>query len=128
MLEVSQEEIMTSKNNWDPSKYNDSEGSAKLCIQQFPPTSIESTDSFYNVEGNIRAHVSVTKILSLAIQQVRVVEYRDVFSDPELERKKGRNVTTLKGIKSRGRTYLKKTKTKRKYLIYQYIFLSDLQR
>ena len=47
---------MTSKNDWDPSMYNDVESAADLCIQQFPSTPIEVTGSFYDVEGNISAH------------------------------------------------------------------------
>ena len=49
---------MTSKNDWDQSQYDDIEGAAHFQIQQFPSTSIDTTDSFYVTVGNIHAHKS----------------------------------------------------------------------
>ena len=50
---------MTSKNNWDSRQINDDiEGATELQIQQFSTTPIDSTDSFYDVKGNISAHKS----------------------------------------------------------------------
>ena len=46
---------MTAKTEWDSSKLDDIEGSSDLRIQQFPPTPIDATDSFYNSQGDIRA-------------------------------------------------------------------------
>ena len=46
--------------------------------------------------------VSVMKIPSLVMHQVRVVEYKNVFSNPELNRRRRRNDTSLKGIESHG--------------------------
>ena len=58
MSDIRKEEFMASKSDWDPSKYDDIEGAADLQIQQFPPTPIDATDSFYDSQGNIRAHKS----------------------------------------------------------------------
>ena len=45
MLEISREEIMTLKNEWVPSKYNDPSDAAKLRLQQIPTTLIEIKSS-----------------------------------------------------------------------------------
>ena len=58
MLEIDREEFMTSKNTWDPSKLDDTEGAAERHIKRFPPTAIDATDSFYDSQGNIRANTS----------------------------------------------------------------------
>ena len=58
MCDIRIEEFMTSKSDWNPSKYDDIEGAADLKIQQFPPTSIDDTDSLYDAEGNICANKS----------------------------------------------------------------------
>ena len=53
MFEISREKIMTSKNDWNQSKYDDPSDAAELRLQQIPTTLIDATDSFYDVEGNI---------------------------------------------------------------------------
>ena len=53
MQYIKREEFMTSKNDWDPSIYDDPKCTADLRLQQFPPTPIDATNSFYYVEGNI---------------------------------------------------------------------------
>ena len=55
---ITQEEFMTLKNNQDSSQYDDIKGAADLGIQQFSTTPIDTTNSFYDVEGNIFAHKS----------------------------------------------------------------------
>ena len=47
MLEIDREKFMISKNTWGPSKLDDTEGAAKRHLQQYPPTPMDSTDSFY---------------------------------------------------------------------------------
>ena len=56
MRDIRREEFMTSKNDWDPSQYDDIEGAADLQIQQFPTTPIDTTDSFNVVEDNIHTN------------------------------------------------------------------------
>ena len=55
MEEITLEEWMTSKTTWSPSKLDDIEGASDLSIRQFPPTSSDAIDSFYNSQGDIRA-------------------------------------------------------------------------
>ena len=55
MAEITHEEFMTAKTDWDLSKLDDIEGASDLSIRQFPPTPIDATDSFYNSQGDIRA-------------------------------------------------------------------------
>ena len=61
MAEIDREEFMTLKNEWDPSKLDDTEGASDLRIRQFPTTPIGATDSFYNSQGDIRATKSDLK-------------------------------------------------------------------
>ena len=56
MTEIDREEFMTAKTEWDPSKLNDTEGSAERHLQQFHPTPIDDNDSFYDSQGNIRVN------------------------------------------------------------------------
>ena len=49
---------MTVKNDWDLSKYDDLEGATELRLQQLQFTPNYNTDSFYDLEDNIRAHKS----------------------------------------------------------------------
>ena len=56
MREISREEFMTLKNDWDPSKYDDTSDEVEVRLRQIPSTPIEATASFYDTEGNIRAH------------------------------------------------------------------------
>ena len=58
MAEITREEFMTTKTEWDPSKLDDIKGAAERHLQQFPPTRIDATDSFYDSQGNIRANKS----------------------------------------------------------------------
>ena len=58
---VTLEECMTSKTTWDPSKLDDIVGASDLSICQFSPTPIDVTDSFYNLQGDIRATKSDLK-------------------------------------------------------------------
>ena len=61
MCDIRREEFVTSKSDWDSSKYDDIEGAADLQIQQFSPISIDATESFYDTEGNIHANKSDLK-------------------------------------------------------------------
>ena len=58
MAEITREEFMTAKTEWDPSKLDDTEGAAERHLQRFPPTPMDATDSFYDSQGNIRANKS----------------------------------------------------------------------
>ena len=48
MKEITREELMTSKNTWDPTKLDDIEGASDLSIRQFPPIPVDAIDIFYN--------------------------------------------------------------------------------
>ena len=48
MKEITREEFMTSKNTWDPTKFDDIEGASDLMISQFSPIPLDAIDSFYN--------------------------------------------------------------------------------
>ena len=61
LCDIRRKEFMTLKSDWDLSKFDDIEGATDLHIQQFPPISIDATDSFYDTEGNIRANNSDLK-------------------------------------------------------------------
>ena len=61
MEEITLEEFMTAKTDWDPSKLDDIEGASDLSICQFPPTPIDATDNCYNSQGDIRATKSDLK-------------------------------------------------------------------
>ena len=55
MKKITREEFMTSKNMWDPTKLDDIEGASDLSIHQFSPIPVNTVDSFYNDQGDIRA-------------------------------------------------------------------------
>ena len=44
---------MTSPGEWNPSLLDDEPDATQKRLQQFPPTPIEQTDAFYNLEGQI---------------------------------------------------------------------------
>ena len=53
MRDITREEIMTLPGEWNPSLLDDSPNASDLRLRQFPPTSIDATVNFYNIEGNI---------------------------------------------------------------------------
>ena len=61
MEEITLEEFMTAKTDWNPSKLDDFEGASDLSISQFPPTRKDATNSFYNSQGDIQATKSDLK-------------------------------------------------------------------
>ena len=66
---------MTSKNEWNPSKYDNPSDAAKLHFWQIPIIPIATTDSFYDAEGDIWAHKrNLMKSLVSAMNQVQVTE------------------------------------------------------
>ena len=86
MRDINREECMTSKNEWDPSKLDDTEGAAEWLIQTFP-TPIVATDSFYDLQGNVCAKKSdfgVSDALNISSGNTRE-GYR---SKPRKEKKK----------------------------------------
>ena len=101
MRDINREEFMTSKNEWDPSQLDDIEGASDLRIQQFPPIPIDATDSFYDSNGNIRAHKSdlehdsVVSNVSNASSESRRRWYR-LKSRKEKKRKEGKWVNNKK--------------------------------
>ena len=54
-------EWMTSKSDWDPSKFDYVAGASKLSISQFPPIPLDTIDPFYTTQGDIRAIKSDVK-------------------------------------------------------------------
>ena len=54
MAEITREEFMTAKIDWNPRKLYDIKGASDLSIRQFPPTPIDAIDSFYNSQGDLR--------------------------------------------------------------------------
>ena len=44
---------MTSPGEWNPSLLDDEPDATQKRLRQFPPTPIEQTDAFYNLEGQI---------------------------------------------------------------------------
>ena len=61
MNKIQREEWMTSKNDWDPSKFDDVAGASDLSISQFPPIPLDTIDPFYTTQGDIRATKSDLK-------------------------------------------------------------------
>ena len=55
MNEITREEFMTSRNTWDPTKYDSPEGESERLIKQFSPIPADVIDSYYNDQGDIRA-------------------------------------------------------------------------
>ena len=53
MREITREEIMTSPGEWNLSLLDDEPDASQKRLRQFPPTPIEQTDAFYNLEGQI---------------------------------------------------------------------------
>ena len=53
MREITREEIMTSPGEWNPSLLDDEPDTSQKRLRQFPPTPIDQTDMFYNMEGDI---------------------------------------------------------------------------
>ena len=53
MREITREEIMTSPGEWNPSLLDDEPDASQKRLRQFPPTPIDQTDMFYNMEGDI---------------------------------------------------------------------------
>ena len=55
MREITREEIMTSPGEWNPSLLDDVPNASQTKLKQFPPTPIDQTDMFYNMEGDHRS-------------------------------------------------------------------------
>ena len=55
MKNITREEWMTLKSTWDPSKLDDIAGASDRSISQFSPIPMDAIDSFYNLQGEIRA-------------------------------------------------------------------------
>ena len=47
MKDIKRMEWMTSKSDWDPSKFDDIAGASERSISQFPPIPLDTIDSFY---------------------------------------------------------------------------------
>ena len=62
------EERMMSPGEWNPSLLDGSPHASELRLGQFPPTPINTTDDFYNMEGNI-------------IVQKSDIDYNSIISD-----------------------------------------------
>ena len=61
MNEVTLEEFVCAKDDWNPSKLNDIEGAVEQMISQFSPHPSAAIDSFYNSQGNICTNKSDSK-------------------------------------------------------------------
>ena len=89
--DISREEFITLKSDWGQSKFDDIEGAADLQIQQFPPTSSDATDSFYDSQGNICAQKSDLEedsVVSDASSTSSGSRRRSYSSRPRKEKKK----------------------------------------
>ena len=47
-----------SPGEWNPSLLDDSPNASEQQLRQFPPTSTDATDNFYNMDGNITVQKS----------------------------------------------------------------------
>ena len=77
MKEIVRVEFMTSRNAWDPTKYNSPEGDEERLIKQLSPLPVDITDRFYNDQGDIR----VTKYLKDP-DESDLMKQRDSKPDP----------------------------------------------
>ena len=78
MDEIIRVEFMTSRNPWDPTKYDSPEGESERLIKQMSPLPFDIIDSFVNDQGDIR----VTKGDSIAEPTTKA---NPTVVEPELE-------------------------------------------
>ena len=53
MREITREEIMTLPGEWNPSLLHDAPNTSEMRLSKFLSMPFDSTDSFYNMEGDI---------------------------------------------------------------------------
>ena len=53
MRNITRKEIMTPSGEWNPSLLDDTPNASELWLKKFPPSLIDATDDFYNMEGNV---------------------------------------------------------------------------
>ena len=67
MRDITQEEITTLPGEWNPSLLDNSQNISGQRLRQFPPTPIDATDNFYNIQGSIivqKSDINDTSIFS----------------------------------------------------------------
>ena len=77
MVEIFIEEFMTSKNNWDPTKYDSLERYSERLIKKFSPIPADKNNSYYNDQGDTR----VTKGDAVVDPKIKV-DPSDSSNDP----------------------------------------------